>query len=128
MRLSVLGVGSKNSPKTRKNTPKWVKISIFFPKSPQNPPENGFGGGSGQFSALISGKTSKIVVKFRGGGVLRIDPYGKTVNYTSRSFKSQRLLDVLMVPVARSEDFVKVCESPVRFYVFIFIFSPRLLL
>ena len=75
MRLSVLGVGSKNSPKTRKNTPKWVKISIFFPKSPQNPPENGFGGGSGQFSALISGKTSKIVVKFRGGGVLRIDPY-----------------------------------------------------
>ena len=75
MRLSVLGVGSKNSPKTRKNTPKWVKISIFFPKSPQNPPENGFGGGSGQFSALISGKTSKIVVKFRGGGVLRIDPH-----------------------------------------------------
>ena len=75
MCLSVLGVGSKNSPKTRKNTPKWVKISIFLPKSPQNPPENGFGGGSGQFSALISGKTSKIVVKFRGGGVLRIDPY-----------------------------------------------------
>ena len=75
MRLSVLGVGSKNSPKTRKNTPKWVKISIFLPKSPQNPPENGFWGGSGQFSALISGKTSKIVVKFRGGGVLRIDPH-----------------------------------------------------
>ena len=68
MCLSVLGVGSKNSPKTRKNTPKWVKISIFLPKSPQNPPENGFGGGSGQFSALISGKTSKIVVRFRGGG------------------------------------------------------------
>ena len=86
MRLSVLGVGSKNSPKTRKNTPKWVKISIFFPKSPQNPPENGFGGGSGQFSALISGKTSKIVVKIRGGGVLRIDPYSffwfcKTTKY-----------------------------------------------
>ena len=75
MRLSVLRVGSKNSPKTRKNTPKWVKISIFLPKSPQNPPENGFWGGSGQFSAQFSGKTSKIVVKFRGGGVLRIDPY-----------------------------------------------------
>ena len=47
----------------------------IFSQKPQNPPENGFGGGSGQFSALISGKTSKIVVKFRGGGVLRIDPY-----------------------------------------------------
>ena len=91
MRLSVLGVGSKNSPKTRKNTPKWVKISIFFPKSPQNPPENGFGGGSGQFSALISGKTSKIVVKFRGGGVLRIDPY----NHSSFGHSFQKILKVV---------------------------------
>ena len=80
----LLGVGSKNSPKTRKNTPKWVKISIFLPKSPQNPPENGFGGGSGQFSALISGKTSKIVVKFRGGGVLRIDPYTTPILYPQK--------------------------------------------
>ena len=86
----LLGVGSKNSPKTRKNTPKWVKIS---PKSPQNPPENGFGGGSGQFSALISGKTSKIVVKFRGGGVLRIDPY-----YTPFSFKPKHHLGDDIIP------------------------------